>query len=178
MGTRTRTLPFCIEFNLMNSNKKGFSLLSFIVYILFFSIILSLTLWSTLFFAQKIKTICTEALSTMNIFIAHDLLLKDLHVAQNCKEIIILELPEPTVLFFIYPHKKTVLWSLEEGHLIRTEGLFNTFNKKWEKIHYKNFITKANMVLFVIEKSATYQTKKVFFSITIDKNKVENCITL
>lgn len=146
---------------------NGFTLLEFIIYILFFSFIAMATAsWAVhLVHALRVRHAKQELLSMFHA--AHDLLLQDIHHAPTergqWKEI------QPTCLIWT-THQKEIGWQWECKQLFRIEGRYNVTKKQWS--HRTKNLVAAPVDMIQFTHVGKTEIKQIVFSITSDNTTV------
>ncbi len=130
-------------------NKRGFLLLSFLVYLLLFTLLVSLCFdWAlTLFTTYTMRA--QRNVVIINAYIAQDLFIRDIHMApldeQEWKKITTSEIIWST-------HNWDIGWCYKNKKLIRNEGHYNKQMQKWDKKTASIAAQHINALIFTVNK--------------------------
>ena len=142
-------------------DKKGSSLVEFIIYLVLFAWITYLAFaWSTRIIVQHIAKYqqCSQRIAC---FLVYDALLKDLVSAkQQSFEWNAVSSHE---LFFATP-TKTIAWQIDATGIARTEGIYNSVTKKWIAAKKAHFGSDITLFKYTLEQK-NYDIVRVMFTV-------------
>lgn len=126
-------------------NKKAFSLISFMIYLVLFTMIIGLMFqWSVDMVVNNIR-INEQARQISCVCMMHDLLVKDLHQAPSS----IKQWDISSLCVCWHTAQGSVEWQLDKEILIRAQGVYDAVNNKW--ISKKKKGVGMHIKLFKIE---------------------------
>ncbi len=129
--------------------KKGFLLLSFLLYLLLFTLLTLLCFnWAlTSFTTYTLRT--RRSMAVTNAYIAHDLFIRDIHMApldiKEWKKI------SSSEIIWHY-NNQDIGWCHKNKKLIRSEGYYNKQANRWHKKINSIAAQYINTLTFVVNK--------------------------
>lgn len=155
------------------ADKKGSSLVEFIVYLVLFAWITHLTFaWSTRIVIQC-TTLDQQCSQRISCFLIYDALCKDLASAEKkasgWKAVSLQE------LFFETP-TKTIAWHIDAAGITRTEGVYNRDIGKWiaaKKAHFSSDITRFTYTL----EQRDFNIVRVMFTVGTPENSLHGIVS-
>ncbi len=130
-------------------NKMGFLLLSFLVYLLLFTLLVTLCFNWTLRLFTTYTIRAKRNIIIINAYTAQDLFIRDLHMAplneQKWKKITASE-----IIWSM--HNRDIGWCYKNKKLIRNEGHYNKQTEKWNKKTASIAAQHINVLTFTVNK--------------------------
>ena len=130
-------------------NKKGFLLLSFLLYLLLFTLLTGLCFnWAlTSFTTYTLRA--RRSMAVTNAYIAHDLFIRDIYMAPlNIKEWKKISSSE---IIWHY-NNQDIGWCHKNKKLIRSEGYYNKQTDRWHKKINSIAAQHINSLIFTVKK--------------------------
>ncbi|HEB41920.1 MAG TPA: hypothetical protein ENI08_02795 [Candidatus Dependentiae bacterium] len=147
-----------------SKNKMGFLLLSFLVYLLLFTLLVTLCFDWTLTLFTTYTTRAKRNMVIINAYTAQDLFIRDLHMApldeQEWKKVTASEIIWST-------HNRDIGWCYKNKKLIRNEGHYNKQMQKWNKKTASIAAQHINTLTFTVNKQL-FAGKSLIKNVTIE----------
>ncbi len=148
-------------------NSTGFTLITFSLYVSLFSLLSMLCFqWATRIMLNS-KTMNYNTHTTTNIFMAYDVLMRDIHCApQNIKwwkKITSTELIWKT-------EKSDIGWSFDGNTIKRSEGIYNAQRNTWKKRTTSIVARNISTLTFLLRKQSKKNVSAVSCTMVFNNN--------